>query len=64
MFLDNRLSLKGFPNFDRLHHEGNTIVLITHERDIAAHADRVIALRDGRIESDVRQQRVRAARRP
>ena len=43
--------------FDRLHREGNTIVLITHDRDVAAHAQRVIVLRDGRVESDVEQPR-------
>jgi putative ABC transport system ATP-binding protein len=38
--------------FDRLHREGNTIILVTHERDIAEHAHRVIHIRDGKIESD------------
>jgi putative ABC transport system ATP-binding protein len=40
--------------FQRLHHAGNTIVLVTHEHDIAAHAHRVIHVRDGRIERDER----------
>jgi len=38
--------------FDRLHQQGNTIVLVTHEPDIALHARRVIHLRDGKIEKD------------
>ncbi len=38
----------------RLHQQGNTIILVTHERDIAAHAHRVIHLRDGKVESDER----------
>ncbi len=37
---------------DRLHSEGNTIILVTHEADIAAHAHRAIHLRDGKIEKD------------
>ena len=39
-----------------LHQKGHTIILVTHEDDIAAHAHRVIRLRDGVIESDVRRQ--------
>src|ERR1700692_685759 len=38
--------------FARLHQEGNTILLVTHENDIAQHADRIIHLRDGKIEID------------
>ncbi len=38
--------------FERLHHDGNTIILVTHEKDIADHAFRTIHIRDGRIESD------------
>jgi putative ABC transport system ATP-binding protein len=40
--------------FERLHHEGNTIILVTHEHDIALHAHRVIHIRDGKIERDER----------
>jgi putative ABC transport system ATP-binding protein len=39
--------------FDRLHGAGNTIVLVTHEADIAAYARRAIHLRDGVVEKDV-----------
>ncbi len=38
--------------FERLHEEGNTIVLVTHEHDIAMHAHRIIHVRDGKVEKD------------
>jgi putative ABC transport system ATP-binding protein len=38
--------------FDKLHAQGNTIILVTHERDIAAYAHRVISIRDGKIAGD------------
>jgi putative ABC transport system ATP-binding protein len=41
--------------FARLHENGNTIVLVTHEADIAAYAHRVISIRDGQVEKDIRQ---------
>ena len=37
---------------DEIHRSGNTIILVTHEEDIAMHAQRVVRLRDGLIESD------------
>jgi putative ABC transport system ATP-binding protein len=40
--------------FERLHSEGNTIILVTHDRDVAGNAHRVISIRDGRIASDER----------
>jgi putative ABC transport system ATP-binding protein len=40
--------------FERLHQQGNTIVLVTHEHDIALHAHRVIHIRDGKVEKDER----------
>jgi putative ABC transport system ATP-binding protein len=40
--------------FERLHQQGNTIVLVTHEHDIALHAHRVIHVRDGKVEKDER----------
>ncbi len=38
--------------FERLHSEGNTIILVTHEHDIALHAHRIVHIRDGKIEKD------------
>jgi putative ABC transport system ATP-binding protein len=41
--------------FEKLHADGHTIILVTHERDVALHAHRTIHIRDGRIESDERR---------
>jgi putative ABC transport system ATP-binding protein len=43
--------------FQRIWKQGNTVILVTHEPDIAAHAQRVVRMRDGKIESDVQQAR-------
>jgi putative ABC transport system ATP-binding protein len=40
--------------FDQLHGAGNTVILVTHETDIAAHAHRQVMLRDGRVLTDER----------
>ena len=53
--LDSKTGLEIMTLFERLHATGNTIVLITHEADVAAYAHRVIHLRDGQVEQDVRQ---------
>lgn len=50
--LDTKTSYEIMELFERLHEEGNTIILVTHEHDIAARAHRVITIRDGQIESD------------
>ena len=42
--------------FDKLHSEGHTIILVTHEKDIADHAHRTIHIRDGKIESDEKRE--------
>jgi len=54
--LDSKTSVEIMALFDEIHAAGNTVILVTHEEDIAEHAHRVIRLRDGIIESDVRQQ--------
>ncbi len=53
--LDSKTGLEIMSLFERLHATGNTIVLITHEPEIAEYAHRVIHLRDGQVEEDVRQ---------
>ena len=52
--LDSKTSIEIMHLFEKLHEEGNTIILVTHEPDIASRAHRVITIRDGRIESDER----------
>ncbi len=52
--LDSATSREIMEIITRLHEGGETIIVVTHERDIAAHAERWIALRDGRIERDER----------
>jgi putative ABC transport system ATP-binding protein len=52
--LDSQTGEEIMALFARLHEKGNTIILVTHEPDIAAHAHRVIRLRDGKIERDER----------
>jgi putative ABC transport system ATP-binding protein len=50
--LDSKTGDEIMALFARLHGQGNTIILVTHENDIAHHADRIIYLRDGKIERD------------
>ena len=52
--LDSKTGEEIMGLFERLHRGGNTIVLVTHEPDIAAHAHRTIHIRDGNVEKDVR----------
>jgi len=52
--LDSKTGYEIMNLFDDIHKAGNTVIMVTHEEDIAAHAKRVIRLRDGLIESDTR----------
>jgi putative ABC transport system ATP-binding protein len=50
--LDSVTSVEIMELFQTLHNQGQTIILVTHEPDIATHAKRQIILRDGKVESD------------
>jgi putative ABC transport system ATP-binding protein len=50
--LDSTTSEEIMRVFEELHAQGQTIVVVTHEPSIAAHAERVVVLRDGRLDSD------------
>jgi putative ABC transport system ATP-binding protein len=50
--LDSTTSEEIMGVFEELHRQGQTVIMVTHEADIAAHAERVVVLRDGRVESD------------
>jgi len=51
--LDSKTGVEIMSLFARLHEAGNTIILVTHEADVAAHAHRTIHIRDGQVEKDV-----------
>ena len=57
--LDTKTSYEIMDLFDQLHKKGNTIVMVTHEDDIAQYAHRIIRLRDGVVESDTINKNVR-----
>jgi len=52
--LDSKTSQEIMALIDQLHQKGQTIIMVTHEPDIAAHCERVIDLADGKIDSDTR----------
>ena len=59
--LDSATSEEIMRVFGTLHAQGQTVIMVTHEADIAAHAARVVLLRDGRVESDTRRPQGAAA---
>ena len=56
--LDSKNGAEIMAAFDKLNQEGVTILLITHEREVAEHANRIITLKDGEIESDRRHENI------
>ena len=54
--LDSKTSIEIMTLFNEIHAQGNTVILVTHEEEIAEYAHRVIRLRDGVVESDVRKE--------
>ena len=52
--LDSKTSVEIMALFEKLHSEGNTIIVVTHEHEVAERAHRIISIRDGRIEKDER----------
>jgi putative ABC transport system ATP-binding protein len=59
--LDSKTSYEIMDLFDQLYQKGNTIVMVTHEDDIAQYAHRIIRLRDGLVESDKINEHIRKA---
>ena len=59
--LDSKTSIEIMDIFGAIQAAGNTVVLVTHEEDIALHAHRVVRLRDGMIETDRRNERITAS---
>ena len=59
--LDTATSIQIMEIFEEIHKAGNTVILVTHEPDIAEHAHRIIRLRDGEVESDIRNENIVSA---
>ncbi|MBL7921516.1 MAG: ABC transporter ATP-binding protein [Bacteroidia bacterium] len=56
--LDSKTSVEIMGLFEEIHKKGNTIILVTHEEDIALHAHRIVRLKDGLIESDSQNTKI------
>ena len=55
--LDSRTSAEILALFDRLHRDGQTIIMVTHEDDVSRHAHRIVRMRDGRVVEDTQTER-------
>lgn len=62
--LDTKTSIEIMSILEAIHKEGNTVMLVTHEPDIAQHAHRIIRLRDGLVESDIKNDHIILANDP
>ncbi len=60
--LDSKTSYEIMDLFDQIHSKGNTVIMVTHEEDIAEYAHRIVRLRDGLIETDLMNTNIRKAR--
>lgn len=59
--LDSKTSDEIMILFNEIHRRGNTIIVVTHEEEIAQHAHRIVRLKDGLVESDLRNENIRLA---
>lgn len=62
--LDTKTSIEIMEIFEEIHNNGNTVIIVTHEPDIAEHAHRIVRLRDGAVETDIRNEVIRRASDP
>jgi len=62
--LDTKTSMEIMSIFEEIQERGNTIIVVTHEPDIAEHAHRIVKLRDGLIESDMKNETIRKSSDP
>ena len=58
--LDTKTSIEIMARFEEIHAAGNTVIIVTHEEDIAAHTHRIVRLRDGVVSNDEQQRTVKA----
>ena len=56
--LDTKTSIEIMGLLENIHEKGNTIILVTHEEDIAKHAHRIVRMRDGAVESDEKNEQI------